>query len=208
MHPWRLSQRLVAGGILKTAHTVLPWLYFCTVALKHQIEYSAVAFRSLAQALPPNNFAYRVYKWVMALRNIAVVWRPEDVQGRPSNLLPADPTYRDTTGALYSKALDLLKSPRGQWTMRTLVRYWLWGDGGSVAFNDPRLTELVDIFYDKVESTSPLLVIDSSIQSPQLIGMHPRGSWEGEFRQFDPRRQALLVNKVVSRPFHVRSTNC
>ena len=133
----------------------------------------------------------------MTSRNIAVVWRELPIPGRQAQLAEPHPAYRDTTAALYSKALDMLRCPRGIATRQNYLRFWFWRRGSSVSFEDPRLAALLWIFHEKIRSVSPLIVIDSTMDR-DVLGSHPRGPWEGQFEDFDPRMQALLVNKTVS----------
>lgn len=133
----------------------------------------------------------------MSSRNIAVVARAPPSQGREAQLVPPPPAYETTTAALYSKALDILRAPRGVATMQSYLKFWFWGNRSSVSFEDPQVAEHLRRFYEKLQSESPLIVIDSTMH-PRVLGSHPRGPWEGDFEDFEPRRQALLVNKTVS----------
>lgn len=140
----------------------------------------------------------------MSSRNIAVVLRAPPSHGRPAQLVEPHAAYGDTTAALYSKALDILRCPRGIATLRNYLMFWFWRDGASVYFEDPRIAEHLPRFYEKLQSYSPLIVIDSTMD-PRVLGSHPRGQWEGDFDDFDPRKQALLVNKTVSFRSHERT---
>ena len=109
-----------------------------------------------------------------------------------------DPDYNELVPALYSRAVDIWKGPRGNKTDTAFLQFWFWRDGGSSSFQDPRLPQHQNTFNSKVE-ISPLLVIDETLQSSRVIGMHLRGRWDGNYVDFDPRRQAIIINKVVSK---------
>lgn len=140
-------------------------------------------------------------------RNIAVACRPLDRHldesispTSPPKLERPSPIARDVVSALYSKALDLWKCPRGVIAARSLIHSWISEDGAHVDKADELVSQYLEIFNDKLEAMSPLLLIDEVFDSPHLIGMHCRGYWVGEPEDFDPRMQVLKINAEVSCP--------
>lgn len=134
----------------------------------------------------------------VTVRNVASVFKR---RGNGTSSLPKlepihDSGYSDMVAALYSRAVDIWQYPQANATDTRFMHFWNFDAARTGNYDDPWIPWHRANFNTKLK-TSPLLVIDETL-SPSIIGMHLRGQWEGEFQDFDPRRQVLAMNKRVS----------
>ena len=152
-------------------------------------------------------------------RNIAVVLKRPNRSPTPGQdpwALEHPSTYTtNSVCALYSKAVDIWLSPCGRRMSRNMLRFWAWnepnhgfGFGPDNSERNEHL-ELLNLFLHKISTTSPLLVVDPTFQRPNLAALpFLRGPWVGDFTDFNPRKQAILLNKLVGaqgRASHLQS---
>lgn len=108
----------------------------------------------------------------------------------------SDARYQPVIAA-WGKLIQIISQPRGRQALRTVVCYWSWDQENQRPSNDPEFVRIVDVFVRKIRATTPMLIIDDTMQS-SVTAFHPRGEWEGDYSDFQPQRQALLFNGQVS----------
>ena len=131
-------------------------------------------------------------------RNIAIVRR--HAASRPttpgSNLELEELQPRDIRYILqavaWNKCVEAYLCERGMVAIRTYIAL-----RSGVDRNNRTAIVLSQIFLGFLRSTSPLLVDDGTFDNPRIVSEHPRGTWSGNYNDFDIRAQAVKVNSTV-----------
>ena len=58
--------------------------------------------------------------------------------------------------------------------------------------------DLVEFFISKILERFPLVFIDHSLTNPDYLAWHFRRVWNEDLKNFDTRKQALVINGLVS----------
>src|SRR6266536_2006967 len=109
------------------------------------------------------------------------------LNGTVTEHLPNSPEFTYTASAI-NLALELMSTQQVRRSMATLAidvenqrddtwPRWYQSFNGSVAVAE----RFVDSFLVIVKGLFPMVVIDERITNPNLLGFHPRGSWDNQF---------------------------
>ena len=128
--------------------------------------------------------------------NFAIFKRHAD--GHGSLLLPNSTEYTYIVSAI-NLAVELLSTSHGRHCMANLciqlddtVQEQVWYP--RLNGNSSIAQQRVDKFLEAIRTAFPIVCVDETISTPDILACHPRGEWIGDF---NPRQQAVNLNASV-----------
>ncbi|KAK2799078.1 hypothetical protein FQN50_008584 [Emmonsiellopsis sp. PD_5] len=126
--------------------------------------------------------------------NFIVVFRPPD--NAPMYKVEVNTSQYTFVAAAAALATKMLQTSQGIDAMTELALEL----AGTVAMRKPiqdspmLARQAVQLFVDKISAKFPGIVIDSSINTVQMLGFHVGIVWYGGLEDFDPRRHMIHIN--------------